>query len=70
MSSVAQLEAEIPTRRGLFLIKKKRNPVLKKIYDRQSFKKLFYPIYIDHEDSFGLLMSSVAQLEVEIAIGS
>ena len=28
---------------------------------------MFYPIYIGHEDSFGFLMSSVAQLEAEIS---
>ena len=47
MSSIAQSQAEIVTE-GVFL----RNPVLKEIYDRQSFEKLFYPIYIGHEDSF------------------
>ena len=53
MSSVAQSQAEIVTE-GIFL----RYPVLKEIYDRYSFGKLFYPIYIGHEDS--LFMSSVA----------
>ena len=53
MSSVAQSQAEIVTE-GLFL----HYPVLKEIYDRYSFGKLFYPIYIGHEDS--LFMSSVA----------
>ena len=30
---------------------------------------MFYSIYIDHADSFGFLMSSVAQLETELSTG-
>ena len=52
-------------REGVF--KKIQNQVLKKIYDRQSFGKCFRLIQVGHEDSFGFLVSSVAQLEAEIS---
>ena len=59
MGCVAQSQAEIVTE-GVFLC----NLVLKEIYDRLSFEKVFYSIYIGHVDFF---MRSVPQLDAEIS---
>ena len=60
MGCVAQSQAEIVTE-GVFLC----NLVLKEIYDRLSFEKVFYSIYIGHADFF--FMRSVPQLDAEIS---
>ena len=43
------------------------NSVLKEIFDRYSFESWLYYIQFEYEDYFGLLMSSLSQLEAEVA---